>query len=105
MMISGFLAGLNGIDAENSLRALTPMGSTIFQVVIYFGAIFLVTLGVFAWAIISRRQRRRRHSSHHHSKTAPGAQRPSVSLRRYRTLAETGGLPPIRTAQQPPSPD
>jgi hypothetical protein len=110
IMTSGFLAGAFRIGEENSIRALIPAGSTIAQVAIYAGALLLVALAVFAWAAFFRRQQGpRRHSHHHHrhhhrSRSASRQHhQPEVSSS-PRTLAEAGGLPPIR-GQQPPSPD
>jgi hypothetical protein len=96
MIIPVFLAGAFRIGEENSIRALIPSGSTIGQLHIYFGALFLVALGVFTWAIFHT-QYRRRHS--HHTRPKPASrhhQQPEVPTH-HRTLAETGGLPPIRT--------
>jgi len=98
----GFLAGAFRIGEENSIRALIPMGSTVSQLVIYGGAILLVGLAVFGWAIVTHRQRRlKRHSHHHRSKSSSGYYRRRMeSSRPFRALAQAGGLPPIRT--QPP---
>jgi hypothetical protein len=104
MTTPGLLAGINRINAENSIRALIPSGSTFFQVVIYFGALLLVALVVFAWALIFRRQRHRRHSHNHHPRPASKHHRQPEVPPHHRALAETGGLPPLRNEQQPPSP-
>jgi hypothetical protein len=103
MTIPVLLAGINGINARNSLRALIPSGSTVSQVVIYFGALFVVGLGVFAWAILFHRRRRQRHSHHHHRSrpTVKHLQQPEA-FPAQRTLAQAGGLPPIRGEKQPP---
>jgi len=103
MITPGFLAGAFRIGEENSIRALIPSGSTAAQVLIYFGALFLVALGVFAWAVF-RTHHRQRHSHHNRLKPASKHQRQSEHLQRHPTLAETGGLPPLRNEQQPPSP-
>jgi hypothetical protein len=103
MIIPGLLAGAFRIGEENSIRALIPSGSAVSQCLIYFGAIFLVALAVFGWAVF-RTQQRRRHSHHHHSKPAAKYQRLPEYQPRQPTLAEAGGLPPIRTGKQPPSP-
>jgi hypothetical protein len=103
MITPGFLAGAFRIGEENSIRALIPSGSTAAQVLIYFGALFLVALAVFAWAVF-RTQHRRRHSHHNRLKPASKHQRQSKHLPRNPTLAEAGGLPPVRTEKQPPSP-
>jgi len=103
MMTPGFLAGAFRIGEENSLRALIPSGSTVSQVLIYFGALFLVALAALAWAVF-RTPSRRRHSHHNHHRAASKRQQPSRFLTRNPTLAETGGLPPVRTGKPPPSP-
>jgi len=103
MITPGFLAGAGTVNAENALQSLIPSGSTVSQVFIYFGALFLVALGVFARAVF-RTQHRRRHSHHYRAKPASKHQRRSKYLPRNPTLAEAGGLPPLRTEKQPPSP-
>ena len=103
MITPGFLAGAFRIGEENSIRALIPSGSTAAQVLIYFGALFLVALGVFAWAVFHTRHHRR-HSHHHRRRPASKYPRQPEVLPRHRTLAETGGRPPLRNEQQPPSP-
>jgi hypothetical protein len=106
MMTPGFLAGAFRIGEENSIRALIPAGSTVAQLAIYGGALLLVALAVFIWAVALRRQRRpRRHPRHHRSKPAARHHRQPEVLPRPRTLAEAGGLPPIRNQQPPPSQD
>jgi hypothetical protein len=96
------LAGIFRVNEENSLRALIPSGSSVAQALIYFGALFLVALGFFAWAILFHRQRRRH--LHHSSRPALKHRRQSEDRPRNRTLAEAGGLPPVRAEKQPPSP-
>jgi hypothetical protein len=103
MMTPGFLAGAGTVNAENALQSLIPSGSTLSQVLIYFGALFLVALAVFAWAIF-RTQHGRRHSHHYRPKPASKPQRLSEHRPRHPTLAEAGGLPPVRTEKPPPSP-
>ena len=97
------------------------MGLTIKEVLVLLGAVGVVTLVVLLWAVYLRkrpsdRSHRHRHQHHHHS--APSDTRSSNNddsfesgERRYRrkrrrrrehrprnpTLAETGGLPPMRT--------
>jgi len=104
MITPGFLAGAGTVNAENALHSLIPSGSSVVQALIYFGALFLVALGVFAWAIISRQQRHRQHSHHHHPKPASKPYQQSGDRPSNRTLAEAGGLPPVRTGKQHPSP-
>jgi hypothetical protein len=103
MMTPGLLAGAGTVNAENALQSLIPSGSTVSQVLIYFGALFLVALAVFAWAVF-RTQHRRRHSHHYRLKPASKHQRLPEYRPRHPTLAETGGLPPVRAEKQPPSP-
>jgi len=103
MIHPGFLAGAFRIGEENSIRALIPSGSAVSQVLVYFGALFLVALGVFTWAVF-RTQHRRRHSHHYRPKPASKHQQQSEYRLRHPTLAEAGGLPPVRTGKQPPSP-
>ena len=95
MITPGFLAGAFRVNEENSIRALIPSGSTVAEVLIYFGAHLLVALGVFGWAVF-RTQHRRRHSHHNRLKPASKHQRLPEYRPRHPTLAETGGLPPIR---------
>jgi len=105
MITPGFLAGAGTVNTENALHSLIPSGSGVTQALIYFGALFLVALGFFVWAIIFHRQRYRQHSHHHHHpKPAAKHRQPSGDRPRNRTLAEAGGLPPVRTEKQPPSP-
>jgi hypothetical protein len=96
MITPGFLAGAFRIGEENSIRALIPSGSTVSQVLIYFGALFLVALAVFTWAVF-RTHYRQRHSHHNRQKPASKRQRLPEYRPRHPTLAETGGLPPVRT--------
>jgi len=105
IMAPGFLAGAFRIAEENSLRALIPSGSTVAQVVIYAGALLVVALATFGWAVFLRRQRRPRRHSHHHrhrSKSASRHHQQPEEPSRPRTLAEAGGLPPLRDQQLPP---
>ena len=95
-MIPGLLAGAGTVNAENALQSLIPSGSTVSQVLIYFGALFLVALAVFAWAVF-RTQHGRRHSHQYRQKPAAKRQPLPVYRPHNPTLAETGGLPPLRT--------
>jgi hypothetical protein len=105
MMTPVFLAGAFRIAEENSIRGLIPAGSTVAQVAVYAGALLVVALAVFAWAMFLRRQGRPRRPSHHHrSKPASEHRRQSEAHSRPRTLAEAGGLPPIRNQEPPPPP-
>ena len=104
------------------------MGLTARELLILFGALALVTLLLVLWAIYFRKTSR--HHSHHHrhdDTESPETMSPVSEAvlsgsgasgdRRYRrkrrrrrdhrprnpTLAETGGLPPVRS-EQPPDP-
>jgi len=91
----------------------------VLERILIFGAIGLVTLLLVLWAVFIRKRRRRRrshHHTHHHSSSSAESPQPAGeensppaeekrrrhrrSHRRHRrrnpTLAETGGLPPIR---------
>jgi hypothetical protein len=93
---------------------------------IIFGSLGLVTLVLLIWAVFIRKKKKRRrkhhHSSHHSAIASPVSEAPVAadpeaatgkdrrsrrSRRRHRqrnpTLAETGGLPPIRE-QEPTEP-
>jgi len=91
------------VNTENALRALIPSGTTVSQFLIYFGALFVVALVVFGWAVY-RTQRGQRRSRRQHLKAAAKYQPLPEYQSRRPTLAEAGGLPPIRTGKQPPSP-
>ena len=116
----------DAVDINTLLAAMRKSDPATTERILVFGAIGLVTLLLVLWALFLRRRRRRRrehHHSHHHSSTsaevveAPKGQdapaRPYKRRRRRRsgrshrprnpTLAETGGLPPIRP-EDPPEP-
>ena len=107
------------VDTDQLLASYRSLDPSTRERLMIFGAIGLVTLLVVLWALFIRRRRRRRrdhHHTHHHSSApaevveapkAPDApDRPYKRRRRRRsghshrprnpTLAETGGLPPIR---------
>jgi hypothetical protein len=98
------------------------------DILIILGSVAFVTLLAIMWAVASRKRRRRhsRHHSHHHSHSEqrasapeepqeePSPDEPGLERRRRRrrhrrrehrprnpTLAETGGLPPVRTGRPP----
>ena len=106
------------------------VGLTFKELLMVLGAVAFVTLLVVIWAVYFRK-RSNRHSHHHHhhhhdpepepsseaSVLSTDASAESSDGRRYRrkrrrrrdhrprnpTLAETGGLPPLRP-EQPPDP-
>jgi hypothetical protein len=88
-----------------------------------FGVLLALTVALFIWAYFLRRKRNRRRSKRKHSSSSSqnnaenvvtllqGGRRRRRRHRRRRehrprnpTLAETGGLPPIRPEDQPPPP-
>ena len=101
------------------------MGLTLRELMLVFGAVGLVVLPVFIWVLYFRKKpHRHSHQHHHHSNNSDEAALSSMdtesetsSERRYRrkrrrrrehrprnpTLAETGGLPPLRS-EHPPDP-
>ena len=106
-------------DVDKLLAPYGFLDSSTRGGLLIFGATGLVTLLVVAWAVFLRKRRRRRHShhrSHRHSaqpieappapadEAPPSPPRERRRWRRQRrqhhprnpTLAETGGLPPIR---------
>jgi type VI protein secretion system component VasK len=114
------------VDTAKVLASYRSLDPPTRERLVIFGAIGLVTLLVVLWAIFLRRRRRRRREHHHsHHQSPPPAEvvealtgqdaaarpykrrrrrRSSHSLRpRNPTLAQTGGLPPVRP-EGPPEP-
>ena len=60
-----------------------------------FIALVLGTFGVLLWAVMIRKKRRRKHK-HHKRGEQRGERKPNP------TLAETGGLPPLRASEKSP---
>jgi len=56
------------------------------------GALLLGALGVLIWIVMSRKKRRRKYRKHHEHR---GERKANP------TLAEVGGLPPLRAAENP----
>jgi hypothetical protein len=82
-------------DELPATNSLSPAWSDIFAVL---GAILLVVAGTFIWAVFFRkktksRSRRGRHRGRHreHHPVNP-------------TLAQSGGLPPVRQEEKPSDP-
>ncbi len=75
---------------NDGLPAVGPLSAQLMDFFIIAGAIGLVVLVAFIWAIFfrknSKRRRKRRHR--HHRSHNP-------------TLAEIGGLPPVRGENNP----
>jgi len=121
--LSCLLAQVQMEDVVAPWRSVNP---SALGGLIVLGAIGLVTLLALAWAVFLRKRGRRRRSQHHahrHSSApaeslkTPNGEAPTASRqerrkwrrsrRRHRsrnpTLAQTGGLPPIRS-EGPPEP-
>ena len=98
------------------------MGLTLKELLLLLGALALVTLLVVLWAVYLRKRPREHSHRHHHHRhhshddiesvsTSVNGDPDSTGEKRYRrkrrrrrehrprnpTLAETGGLPPLRT--------
>jgi hypothetical protein len=90
---------------------------------ILFGAILLVVLVAFSWAFVTHKRRNHIHKHRHHGRRKgirEQIQKSAVDIkelvRQHRgghqrerrpinpTLAQTGGLPPIRETDEPPPP-
>ena len=112
------------VDVDDVVATWRFMDPSTRGGLLVFGAIGLVTLLALVWAMFLRKRRRRRRSHHHsHQHSSAPAEAPEAlngdgaaspppaprkgrrSRRRRRprnpTLAETGGLPPVR--QEDPS--
>ncbi len=96
--------------------------SATIGILIVLGVVAVISAGIFIWAAFFRKRRKRRHSYERWHKrkdqaeesSSKSSHHPGASHRRHRhhrhhrerprnpTLAETGGLPPIRTPQNPP---
>jgi len=106
-------------ETEEVLASWRITDPATLERVYIFGAISLITLLLLLWAMFLRKKRRRRREHHHahrhasESTEAPETSKAETTLvtpekrrhrrrsgRRHRprnpTLAETGGLPPIR---------
>ncbi len=89
---------------------------TLIELLILGGAVLVVAGAVLVWVLVFRKPRKRRHNHHHTSaeSSSSGKLRESKiagsrGARRRRgfprqpTLAETGGLPPVRHPQSAPT--
>jgi len=116
---------LAGIDPEDPLAWWRLSNPALLEGILIFGAVAVVTLLLLIWAAFVRSKRRRRHSHHHHrhhhspsvtevQPTSQNEESPALPEKRRRrrhshhhhrprnpTLAETGGLPPIRSEEPP----
>ena len=110
------LAAADGVgdSAINRFRLWVSSASGLHQALIILGAFFLIALAVFAWAVLIRKPERRRYSrwrrTHHTTQnSAPKVEEAKPRRRRHRkyrarnpSLAEAGGLPPVRNDEPPP---
>ena len=117
--MSPILFAQEAVDVNNLFATMRRSDPATLERILIFGAMGLVTLLLVLWAVFIRKRRRRRRSHHHVPE--PSAQpidtpvaakeqdAPSPPKRRHHrhrsgrrhrrrnpTLAETGGLPPIR---------
>jgi hypothetical protein len=105
-------------DIRATLKEWVPRD---LGILILIGTLLLVATGAFIWAAFLRKQRRRSHYEFHqhpperqakHREEKPKGNGFFFHKRRHRrhrysrrnpTLAEAGGLPPIRTEEHPPT--
>ena len=123
-MIPELLARPGFFTACDATLAWAPSTNSFATFFIVFGALLFVTVAVFVWAAFFRKVPRRRHSHHHrhhwrteessgNGSSEPQPERSRIAFwRRHRrfkkkrlpnpTLAETGGLPPVRSSDSEP---
>jgi FtsZ-interacting cell division protein ZipA len=107
----------------DSISVSNQMSPGVMNILIMLGILALVSLIAFFWAFAVRRRKdriRKHHHHHHHRKGYREQLQQNVGglkelfqqhrhhHRQHRspnpTLAQTGGLPPIRETGKPPSP-
>lgn len=118
--MSGGLHWLADVEIEDVAMSWQKMSAATKDAIVIFGVLVVVTLGVFIWAAFIRRRRRRKRV-HHYPRSRPesisseakpagessnaeasgsGSRKKRRRRREHRpknpTLAETGGLPPMR---------
>ena len=96
----------------------SPAARTLKEILVLIGAVLLVAVAVMIWAVAFRKKRKRTRLYHRHrhssgetsasensEKTTAGSRRRRQRRERPRnpTLAETGGLPPVRLPPTPPT--
>lgn len=101
-----FLAQIETVFAEQPTKSYSR---GLKEILLIIGIALVLSAALFIWAAFWRK--RRRASSHHHSSAQPGGEPPAEHKRHRRrrrksshpdkrprnpTLAETGGLPPLR---------
>jgi hypothetical protein len=101
------------LPIEENLSFWQKLDDTARELFAVLGSLIFISLLVFAWAVFVRKRRRRRERRHRHQHAHPPAATPAAATpergwrkrrRRRRehrprnpTLAEIGGLPPIRS--------
>jgi hypothetical protein len=120
MSIVPFL--LANVEVEDMLASWKTLSPSAREHLIIFTTVALIAGSVLVWAVFIRKSRRRRHAHHHRHypsrdlagdaaddddvTTQPRQRRKWRRPRREHrprnpTLAETGGLPPVRTGKPP----
>jgi ABC-type nickel/cobalt efflux system permease component RcnA len=124
--MNGLLIGLAEMNPEDLPGVKGWPANGQLDVFVVIGAVALIILLALIWAVAIRKPRRRHHRHHHHhhpeshqwgmnqdadlEDEAGPDEKPAETRRRRRrrehrsrnpTLAETGGLPPIR-GEKPP---
>ena len=107
------MAELTGSEVQVMRQPWTLSGFPYILTIV--GILIGVSLAACLLIVAFRRLRKRRHRHHHHDERHAGAVRPAQAQKRRRrrrrsgtqrpfnpTLAETGGLPPVRDANTPP---
>jgi hypothetical protein len=69
---------------------LTPAETQWLDFSVFFGAFALVAIATLVWYFRLRNKKVRRRKHHHHRRQIKP------------TLAQTGGLPPVRKTENPP---
>ena len=105
---------------SDTISISNPLPPESVDVLIVLGAIVLVALIVFFWVLSFRKKEKRHHKHHHHHRKSYREQFERTTggikdlIRQHRrrshrerrplnpTLAQTGGLPPIRRPENPP---
>jgi hypothetical protein len=72
------------------LSMLTPAETQWLDFSVFFGAFALVAIATLVWYFGFRNKKVRRRKHHHHRRQIKP------------TLAQTGGLPPVRKTENPP---
>lgn len=119
----GGIAAVGVADLGQWFQNWSGSPNGLVQYLIILAVLLVMTLGAFVWAAFFRRHHRRHHHSHHRRSESPGAPaardgddpsspRPSHHHHRRRrrrterhlnpTLAQTGGLPPVRSGESDP---